>query len=283
MPDIYLKKADKTQMIKETFFTLTFSIGLFASYSNKKFKQSLNYEHHAITFADKIDSIVIAKMNQYNIPGLSIGVVKNDSIFYTKGYGVSSINNQKPVTENSVFHTASVSKIFTALAIMNLVENKQLSLDDKLTTVLPKLRFSDKRADAITIKTLLNHTSGVADVNSYHWSNNNQANNSLENYLIHEDFQLEFEPSSKYKYCNLGYDILVYAIAQVSGLGFEGYVKKNILLPSSMTQSDFRFFEITDTLKTFPHTENWLSKNIYQRNTYPYTREHPAVHSIRLQ
>ena len=58
-------------MIKETFLTLCFSIGLFASCLNKKFKQSLNYKHPAITLADKIDSIVVSKMNQYNIPGLS--------------------------------------------------------------------------------------------------------------------------------------------------------------------------------------------------------------------
>jgi CubicO group peptidase (beta-lactamase class C family) len=191
-------------MIKEIFLALTLSMGLFASCSNKKFKQALVYKHPAITLADKIDSIVIAKMNLYNIPGLSIGIIKSDSIIYTKGYGVISINKQKPVTENSVFHTASVSKIFTALAVMNLVENKQLSLEDKLLTILPNCDLTIKGWGAITIRTLLNHTSGIADVNSYQWSNNNQANNSLENYLLNEDFELEFEPSSKYKYCNLG-------------------------------------------------------------------------------
>jgi len=73
-------------MIKETFLTLSFSIGMFASCTNKKFKQSLDYDQPLITLADKIDSIVVTKMNQYNIPGLSIGVVKNDSIVHTKGY-----------------------------------------------------------------------------------------------------------------------------------------------------------------------------------------------------
>jgi CubicO group peptidase (beta-lactamase class C family) len=106
-------------------------------------------------------------MNHYNIPGLSIGIVKNDSVIFAKGYGIAGINTQKHVTEYSIFHTASVSKIFTALAIMCLVEDQKLSLDDKLVTIIPELKYRDKRVEAVTIKTLLNHTSGFPDINLY--------------------------------------------------------------------------------------------------------------------
>ena len=75
-------------------------------------------------------------MNQYNIPGLAIGLVKNDAILYSKGYGVANIINGKPISENSIFHTGSISKLFTAMAIMQLVANDKLSLDNKLIEII---------------------------------------------------------------------------------------------------------------------------------------------------
>jgi len=242
--------------------------------TGKAFRQNLDHKHPAITLSERIDSIIVDKMNQYNIPGLSIGVIKNDSIIYTKGYGVISINNQKPVTENSIFHTASVSKIFTALAVMQLIEQEQLSLDDKLKTLIPELQYDSKGMENVSVKTLLNHTSGIPDISNYHWSNNNQSDSSLKAYILSENIKLVSEPGEKYAYSNLGYDILGYIVEKVSGVTFEDYVKTNILLPSGMLQSDYRYFKIPDSLKTAPHGKSWLSRNSYQRDTYPYTREH---------
>ncbi|GAB4397622.1 MAG: hypothetical protein OHK0053_14500 [Microscillaceae bacterium] len=213
-------------------------------------------------------------MNQYDIPGLSIGVVKGDSLIYTKGYGVQSIKHQKPVTESTMFHTASVSKIFTALAIMNLVKYGQLALADTLTKVLPTLRYRDKRVQAITIKTLLNHTSGIPDVGAYHWSGNHQSDRRLQEYVMGKKIKLKFAPSYGYKYSNLGYNVLGYVIERVAGLSFEEYVKTSVLLPGGMKESDFRYFTIPDSLKALPHSKHGITKNIYPRNTYPYTREH---------
>lgn len=261
-------------MKKDTFLVLVILAWFSVSCSNQSFKQAISYKKPVKTLPERIDSIIINKMNQYNIPGLSIGVVKNDSILYTKGYGFKSINNQQPITENTIFHTGSVSKLFTALAIINLINNKQITLEDKLVEVLPNLKFKDKKAEGITIKTLLNHTSGIRDIKSYNWSNNNEADNTLKNYLTYKKLKLDFEPSTKYQYSNLAYDVLGYVVEQVSGLTFEDYVKENILLPSNMTESDFRYFKIEDTLKTFPHSRRWLSHNVYKRNIYPYTREH---------
>lgn len=255
-------------------FLLISSIYVSISCQNKKFKQVISYNKPSISLTERIDSIITCKMNEYNIPGLSIGIVKNDTIIYTKGYGVASINSYKKITEVSIFHTASVSKIFTALAVMNLIQNNKLALDEKLVSVLPELKFSDKRAEAITIKHLLNHTSGIPDVSDYNWSNNNQEDNSLKDYLKKQNFKLKFQPSSQYSYSNLAYDILGYVIKKSSGIKFEDYVKENILLPSGMTNSDFRIFKISDSLRTFPHSKSWITRNVYQRNVYPYTREH---------
>ena len=95
------------------------------------------------SFSEKVDSIIIQKMNSYQIPGLSIGIVKDGSAIYTKGYGVKKYGTKDLVTENSIFHTASVSKLFTAIAIMQLVEKQSLSLEDKLVDILPNLNYTD--------------------------------------------------------------------------------------------------------------------------------------------
>jgi CubicO group peptidase (beta-lactamase class C family) len=213
-------------------------------------------------------------MNQYNIPGLSIGLIRNDSIIYNKGYGIRDINNNNLVTENTIFHTASISKLFTAVAIMELIAQNRITIEDKLVDLLPKLKYNDKRVSYITIKNLLNHTSGLPDISNYHWDNNNQSDNSLKEFVIGLNLKLDSDPSSKYQYSNLAYDILGYVIEKVTGSTFDDFQKENILNKSGMYNSDFRYFKIHDSLKTTPHSKRWITKNIYERKTYPYTREH---------
>ncbi len=256
-------------------FTLLFILSIFLlSCNQNSFKQKIEVASSTINFDQQIDSIVINKMNQYNIPGISIGIIRNDSIIYTKGFGVKNIETDELVTENSIFHTASISKLFTAIAIVQLEQKKLLNLDDKLVKLVPGLHFKDERVKEISIQNLLNHTSGLPDIGNYHWSNNHQSKNSLEEHILDLNLKLESEPNTTYYYSNLGYDVLGYIIEKVSGLTFEDYIKINILNKSDMHDSDFRFFKIPDSLKTSPHTKSWLTGNIKVRGIYPYTREH---------
>ncbi|PHQ55177.1 MAG: hypothetical protein COC16_05695, partial [Lutibacter sp.] len=167
-------------------------------------------------------------MNQYNIPGLSIGLVRNDSIIYNKGYGVRSIKTGNLVTENTIFHTASISKLFTSVATIKLIEQNKMTIDDKLVDILPELKHDDKRVNYITIKNLLNHTSGLPDIRNYHWDNNNQSDNTLTNYIRGLSLTIEFEPGSEYQYSNLAYNILGYIIEKKTGSTFDEYLKDYI-------------------------------------------------------
>ena len=88
------------------------------------------------------------------------------------------------------------------------------------------------------------------------------------------NLKLESAPTTKYLYSNLGYDILGYVIEKVAGVTFEDYLKEQVLNKSEMYNSDFRFFKIQESLKTVPHSKRWVSRNIYERKIYPYTREH---------
>jgi len=261
--------------MKKTLSVLVIlSITFFQSCSTSSFKQNIEANSSVIGLFKKVDSVVVNKMKQYNIPGLSIGLIRNDSIIYSKGYGVRSIKTGKLVTENTIFHTASISKLFTAVATMKLIEQNVITVEDKLVDIIPELKYDDTRVNSITIKNLLNHTSGLPDISNYHWGNNNQSDNSLKEFVLGLNLKLDSDPSSEYQYSNLAYDILGYVIEKVSGSTFDDFLNENILNKSGMYSSDFRYFKIHDSLKTSPHSKRWITKNIYERKTYPYTREH---------
>lgn len=253
------------------FIALVFLI--FQSCSGQYFEQNIELDKSLHSFEGKVDSIVANKMNRYNIPGLSIGIVEGDSIVYSKGYGIKNINAKGVITKNSNFHTASISKLFTAEAVMILVQENKISLDDKLVEIITELTFNDERIKSITVKSLLNHTSGLPDISNYNWENNNESDTSLKDYILDLNLELESEPHTKYAYSNLGYNILGYLIEKLAETNFDQFVKENILIPSEMLTSDFRYFKIADSLKTSPHSKSRISKQIYERKIYPYTRE----------
>lgn len=250
------------------------SLIIVQSCSTSSFKQNIEASPNENDLLTKVDSVVINKMNRYNIPGLSIGLIRNDSIIYNKGYGIRSINTDNIVTESTIFHTASISKLFTAVATMELVKQNLITIDDKLVDILPELKYDDKRVSYITIENLLNHTSGLPDISNYHWSNNNQSDHSLKEFVLGLKLTVDSDPDSKYQYSNLAYNILGHVIEKISGSTFDDFLKENILNKSGMYNSDFRYFKIPDSLKTSPHSKSRFTKNIYERKTYPYTREH---------
>jgi len=256
-------------------FCMALTLLIAASYeSDKELVWEINSSTTTESFLQEVDSLVRFKMREYQIPGLALGLIVEDSVVYTKGFGVKSIKTLDVVTENSNFHTASISKLFTAQAIMMLIEKDMLSLDDRLVDIVPQLNYTDKLIENITIRSLLNHTSGLPDVSDYHWEHHRTSEKSLEDYILGLKLKLKSEPGTQYYYSNLSYDILGYIVERLTLISFEAFVKKNILNPSGMTHSDFRYFNIPDSLKTSPHTKNKLTGNVITRKIYPYTREH---------
>lgn len=86
---------------------------------------------------DSIEQAIIQYMDWYDLPGLSIGLIKNGEIFYTKGFGIKCIETNEPVTKNTIFSTASVTKLFVGIAIMQLYEEKKIDLNDNVSKYLP--------------------------------------------------------------------------------------------------------------------------------------------------
>ncbi len=253
------------------FFLLLLSFNLTAQPDKKPGQHSLEQQ---------IDSIITHYQEVYEIPGLSVGVVQADAVLFNRAYGVKNIHTNDPVSTGSIFHAASVSKLFTAQAIMLLSRDGKLHLEDRVVDLLPELTYADEAFEQVTVKQLLNHTAGLPDVNNYHWHRNNEEDISLARYMLSQKFKLDHAPGTAFRYSNLAYDLLGYIIARHSGTSFEDYIKANILLPNQMIESDFRYFLIADSLRVSPHSERRILGNIYPRSVYPYTREHAASSTL---
>ena len=158
------------------------------------------------------------------IPGLSVGIVHKDKIIFKKGYGFSDLESKSRATHKTLYRVASISKLFTATAIMQLVEKEELALDDLACKYLPWLKSKE-----VTLRQLLTHSSGLnRDGDTSHWTDYNFP--SLGQIKKHVSKGAKtYEPIEKFKYSNLGYGLLGRVIESASGLSYEEYVQKNIL------------------------------------------------------
>lgn len=218
----------------------------------------------------KIDSLILSKMKDNRIVGLSIGLVKDGELFYTKGYGFTSVDSLYKVTEHTVFHTASITKVFTASAIMQFVERGEIKLTDKLTDHLPDFKMKDLRYQQITIEHILTHSSGLPWEHKFNNSpNDSTALEQFVNDLKNE--KLRFAPGQKFDgttYSNVGYSILGLIIQRKSGLNYEKYIQNYILAPNQMTNCFFNYKLINQEIKAEPIILSGKSKEIEQFNLY---------------
>ncbi len=228
-------------------------------------------EKESATTAE-IDGYVEKIMQKIDIPGMAIAVVQDGAVIYSKAFGVRNIAAQTELAEDHIFHMASVSKPFVATAIMQLVERGKMKLDDPVTTYLPYFQLADDRYQQITIRQMLNHTSGMPDVRDYEWDKPQQDEGAAERYVRSLTTEnMIAAPGETWRYSNMAFDALGDVIAKVSGMSFEEYVKTNILLPLGMKQSSFLQPDIAPSLRTTPHV--WQFKPIVSQ-VYPYNRRH---------
>jgi D-alanyl-D-alanine carboxypeptidase len=180
-------------------------------------------------------------------PGMSMVVVKNDSIVYSKGFGWADKPRQMRATPQTVYHWFSTTKIVTAIAILQLQEQGKLQLDDSVTKFLPffKVQYPSTTRKTITIRNLLNHTSGLPDpgIRVFRWIHYegdpplNQT--ELVEKVLPKYSKLAFEPDDHTAYTNFGYMVLGAIIEKVTNQTYENYIRQNILEPLGMKHTDF--------------------------------------------
>src|ERR1700749_178445 len=169
------------------------------------------------------------------IPGAAIIVVKNGQVIFRKGYGLANLELNMPVRPEMVFRIASITKQFTAVAVMMLVEQGKLSLQDSITKFFPDYPTDGK---TITIENLLTHTSGVKDYLEKLWPQRMREDFRPESLIdLFRNEGLEFEPGTKESYSNSNYVLLGVIIEKLSGKEYGQFIEENIFKPLGMKHS----------------------------------------------
>jgi CubicO group peptidase (beta-lactamase class C family) len=187
---------------------------------------------------DAIDRYVEAEMAKQHIPGLALGIYRNGGIVLAKGYGLANVELHVPVTPATVFQSGSVGKQFTATAIMMLVEEGKIGLDDSLPKYFPD---APPTWQQITIRNLLTHTSGLKDYTDDDQTRSGGSFDLRADYTeeqevhIIETFPLDFQPGEKWAYSNTNYLLLGAVIRKVTGAFYGDFLAARIFKPLGMT------------------------------------------------
>jgi len=216
----------------------------------------------------RIDS-VFADMNIPQHPGAALLVIDHDEIAYSKCYGLADLEIARPITTDTSFYLGSISKQFTAMAIMMLAERGKLSFDDHLATYFP--RFPSWAA-GITLRHMLHHTSGLPDYLPFSKGDEFVARDM--NGITNEDVLqraidlpgLDFPVGSQFGYRGTSYVLLAMIVALVSGQSFAGFLKANVFNPLGMKNS-----VVYDASRPARHklAHGYLEKDQYERWDYP--------------
>ncbi|HET8553164.1 MAG TPA: serine hydrolase domain-containing protein [Gammaproteobacteria bacterium] len=183
--------------------------------------------------AAKIDAIATSALNATGVPSASIAIVRHDHIVYAKAYGNARLNPKKPATPDMRYSIGSISKQFTATAILMLAQQDKLSLDDTVSRFFPDLT----RADDVTIRELLSHTSGYRDLwpQDYVMPFMHKATTVADILNTWGKKPLDFEPGTKWQYSNTGYLIVGAIIKKVSGKSPFDFLQEHVFKPLDMT------------------------------------------------
>ena len=272
------------------FFILVFRTGSFegSSVIPPYYKLTLNGINERISneisefqYSSYIEKNVNYFMRKWELKGTSLAIVKDERLVYAHGFGISNENND-PVVPGNLFRVASVSKLITAVGIMNLVDEHKLSLEDKVfgpDGILNDSIFNnvrDKKLYKITVRNLLSHTGG--------WSSRygDQAFNPLviakiagdnppatmkSYYKYVASRRLTYPPGTRYSYSNMGYMFLADVIQKKTGENFEDYIRRRILIPNGINDmhighsfeyekfdNEVHYFEQSNSLPVLDYT-----------------------------
>lgn len=190
------------------------------------------------TLTNKVDQIF--SHFTADTPGAAVAVVKDGQLVLAKGYGMANLEYDIPITAETVFHVASVSKQFTSFAIYLLASQGKLALSDNVRDYIPEL---PDFGTPITVNHLVNHTSGLKDqwalLTLAGWRMDDVISQQQALKIISRQTTLNFEPGSQFLYSNSGYTLLAEIVARVSGLSFAEFCQRNIFQPLAMTHTQF--------------------------------------------
>lgn len=213
--------------MKRSFFLFVCAV-----IASNTFAQTVAKPNRSLTAG--FDSIFLKEFKAAE-PGATAIIVRKGEVIYKKAVGMADMELNVPLQTNMIFRIGSISKQFTAVAILQLAEQGKLSLQDDVKKYIPDLPYKE----TITIEQLLNHTSGIKSYTNKPefegWMRRDMK--PMEIIKLTEKDTLEFKPGSDWNYNNTGYIMLGYIIEKISGKTYEEYVQQNLFAPAGMSSS----------------------------------------------
>lgn len=184
-----------------------------------------------------------SQVSYRGLPGISVGIVYDQELVYARGFGLRDLRRQTPATPSTIYRIASLTKLFTATAIMQLRDQGKLRLDDPVEQYLPWFKLKNPFPDqpSITIRHLLTHTSGLPREAAYPYWTDNKFPSRTELIRGLENQEMVFPPEDKIKYSNLGMAVAGEIVAEVAGMPYSEFVGRYILEPLGMKSTTVYF------------------------------------------
>ena len=191
--------------------------------------------------AEYLDSLVLSLMKKHRLPGIAVNVVHEGRILYSRCHGIARINEHAPVTDETVFMAGSLTKSFTALAVMRLIKDGRVRADADIRTYIPEFSIRSHGAPSkpVTVRHLLTHTSGLM-IDYYPRFTGEKRYGDRELLSLLKDEYLCFPPGTAVKYSNIGYKLLGMMVERVTGEPFERSMSRFVLAPTGMIGSSYK-------------------------------------------
>lgn len=188
-------------------------------------------------------------MEQVDVPGLSIAIIRDSKIVWIKGFGITDYESQNQITENTVFEAGSLSKPVFAYAVLKLVDAGLIDLDQSVSSRVTMNYIEDERLDKITARTILSHTSGFP----LWWPEN-------------ENLRIHFNPGEKFSYSSEGYVYLQNAVETITGKPLADFMNENVFEPLNMVNSSYVWKDRFDEQIAFGHNQLGQEETPWKRN-----------------
>ena len=236
----------------------------------------------AFAQSEKAEAAIQSIMQSSPVVGLSVAVVKNNKVIYNHSFGFKDVEKQLPLTNASIFRIASISKSFTTTAIMQLVEEKKIRLDQDISELVGfKVRNPAYPNTVITLKMALSHRSSINDSEGYF---SLDAIDPAKNPNFAKCYNA-YEPDKGYMYCNLNYNLAGSILEKVTGVRFDKYIQQQILQPLGLyggynvneldSQLIAKIYEFNKETQGFTLSPNAYAPRTEEINNYTMGRTTP--------
>ena len=196
----------------------------------------------------ELEAAIRDVLEEYEVPAVGIAMVDENGPVWVTSLGKSDIEEDIDADENSMFRIGSTSKMFVALAVLKLVEEGALSLDDKVADLAPDIEFDNQweDTDPVRVVHLLEHTTGWDDIHLPEYAHNDPTPATLKQGLdFHPHSRTSrWKPGSRMSYCNAGPPVAAYIVEKLTGQDFEDYVKENLFDPIGMSTATYRLSDV---------------------------------------